>query len=74
MDWTYSEILDFELEFRKRRFIELYFINQISNTMNDKQNEKFPSIYLTTLLQTQWRIIIVFHPPPTCQFFSFYLL
>ena len=46
------KILDFELHFTKRRLIKSYFINQIPNTMNDKQNDKFPSIYLATLLQT----------------------
>ena len=45
MDWTTAKILDFELDFTKRWFIELYFINQIPNTMNDKQNDKFPCIY-----------------------------
>ena len=39
MDWTNAKILDFELDFTKRRFIESYFINQIPNTMNDKQND-----------------------------------
>ena len=52
MDWTNTKILDFELNFTKRRFIESYFISQIPNTMNDKQNDKFPSIYSATLLQT----------------------
>ena len=52
MDWTNAKILDFELDFTKRRFIESYFITQIPNTMNDKQNDKFPSIYSATLLQT----------------------
>ena len=52
MDWTNAKILDFELDFTKRRFIESYFINQIPYTMNDKQNVKFPSIYSATLLQT----------------------
>ena len=48
MYWTKAKILDFEVNFTKSRFIESYFINQIPNTMNDK----FPSIYLATLLQT----------------------
>ena len=52
MDWTNAKILDFELDFKKRCFIESHFINQIPNTMNDKQNDKFPSIYSATLLQT----------------------
>ena len=50
ISWTNAKILDFELDFIKRRFIESYFINQIPGTMNDKQNDKFPSIYLATLL------------------------
>ena len=61
MDWTNAKILDFKLDFTNRRFIESYFINQIPYTMNDKQNDKFPSIYSATLLQTTWRSIIVFH-------------
>ena len=51
MDWANAKILDFKLDFTKRRFIESYFINQILNNMNDKKNDKFPSIYLATLLQ-----------------------
>ena len=61
MDWTNAKILDFKLDFTNRRFIESYFINQIPYTMSDKQNDKFPSIYSATLLQTTWRSIIVFH-------------
>ena len=53
MDWTKAKIPDFELEFTKRRFIESYFVNQIPNTMNDKQNDKFPSIYLGLRLLAQ---------------------
>ena len=51
-NWTNAKILDFKLDYTKRRFIESYFINQITNTMNDKQNEIFPSIYWAILLQT----------------------
>ena len=50
MDWTNAKILDFELDFTKRLFVESHFINQILNTMNDKQNDKFPSIHSVTLL------------------------
>ena len=52
MDWTNAKILDFKLDFTKRRFIESYFINQIPNAMNDEQNDKFPSLYSAALLQT----------------------
>ena len=48
MDWTNAKILDFELDFTKRRFIESYFIKQIPNTMNDKQNDKFPITFALT--------------------------
>ena len=74
INWTKVKILNFDLDFTKRRFIESYFINQIPNTMNDKQNNKFPSIYSATLLQTPRRNIIVFHAPPICQFFASDLL
>ena len=74
IDWTNGKTLDFELDFTKRQFIELYFINQIPNTKNDKQNDKFPSIYSATLLQNTWiKNIFVFHARPICQFFTFYL-
>ena len=53
MHWINAKILDFELDFTNRRFIESYFINQIPNTANDKQNDKFPNVYLATLLQTR---------------------
>ena len=42
---TNAKILDFDLDFIKCRFIGSYFIDQISSSMNDKQNDKFPSIY-----------------------------
>ena len=42
------------------RFIESHIINQIPNTSSDTQNDKFPSIYPVTLLQTPWLNIIVF--------------
>ena len=35
MGWTNAKILDFELDFTKRRFVGSYFINEIPNTMND---------------------------------------
>ena len=50
MDWTNAKILDFKLDFTKRRFIEPDF-SQIPNTMNDKQDEKSLAFYSATLLQ-----------------------
>ena len=49
MDWINAKILDFELDFTKRRFIEKYLINHIPSAISDRQNGKFPSIYSATL-------------------------
>ena len=49
MDGTNAKILDFELDFTKRWFIELYFINQIPNTTNYKHDNKFPSSTSNTM-------------------------
>ena len=49
ISWTNAKILDFELDFIKCRFIESYFINQISSTINDQQNDEFPGIYFKVL-------------------------
>ena len=39
--------------------------------MNDKQNDKFPSIYSATLLQTPWLNIIVFLRSANLSLFRF---
>jgi len=49
INWANAKIIEFELVFTKRRFIESYFIQKTANTMNDKQNDKFPSIYAVTV-------------------------
>ena len=54
MDWTNAKILDFDLDFTKRRFIESHFIIHNPNTTNGKQNNKFPSIYSAILLPTTY--------------------
>ena len=40
IDWNNSQILKFETDYRKRRFIESFFINNVPNTMNDRKNDK----------------------------------
>ena len=35
IDWNNSQILEFETDYRKRRFIESFFIKNVPNTMND---------------------------------------
>jgi len=47
-NWANAKIIEFELDFTKRRLIESYLIQKTANTMNDKQNDKFPSIYSAT--------------------------
>ena len=46
MDWTNAKILDFKLDFTKRRFIESYSINQIPNTINEKMTNSLAFIRL----------------------------
>ena len=58
LDWTNAKIFNFDLDFTKRRFIASYFINEISNPMNDKQNDKFPSIYSATLQITLYYCLL----------------
>ena len=43
MEWTKAKILDFQLDFTKRRFIESHFINQIPNTTNDSKMNNSPA-------------------------------
>ena len=45
IDWNNSQILEFETDYRKRRFIESFFINNIPNTMNDRKSISLPSLY-----------------------------
>ena len=47
IDFKNSKILLFEVDFKKRRFLESWFINKTDNTMNDKDIKSFPQIYNT---------------------------
>jgi len=49
INYANARIIEFELDFTKRRFIESYFIQKTANNTNDKQNDKFPSIYSATV-------------------------
>ena len=44
-DWDNATILDFNIDFRKRRFIESFFIQQEHKPMNDKKLDCFPEVY-----------------------------
>ena len=37
-----SQILEFETDYRKRQFIESFFINDVPNTMNDRESISLP--------------------------------
>ena len=43
--WNNNQILEFETDYRKRRFIESFFINNVPNTMNDGKSISLPSMY-----------------------------
>jgi len=45
VDWDNCKILHFETNSIKRRFLELYFIHQNDNCVNEKENGYFPAIY-----------------------------
>ena len=45
IDWKNYEILQIETDYRKRKFIESFYINSLFNVLNDKKSVCFPSIY-----------------------------
>ena len=45
IDWENCEILQIETDYHKRKFIESFYINSLSNVLNDKKSVCFPSIY-----------------------------
>ena len=45
IDWNNSQILKFETDYRKRRVIESFFINNVPNTMNDRKSISLPCTY-----------------------------
>ena len=52
MDWDNFKILAYENDWHKRKFIESFFINSKTNTVNAKNSVQFPAIY-QTMLQDQ---------------------
>ena len=46
IDWDKSDILHFEVNYHKRRFVESFFINTLNNVMNEKTSVNFPNLYL----------------------------
>jgi len=48
MNWSKTQIVAFENDFRKRRFIESFFINFTPNVINEKSSDLFPNIYKAT--------------------------
>nr|XP_039270061.1 uncharacterized protein LOC120344816 [Styela clava] len=45
IDWDNSRILEHEIHYRKRLFLESYHINKEKNSMNDKETTLFPHVY-----------------------------
>ena len=43
-DWKNYEILQIETDYHKCNFIESFYINSLSNVLNDKKSVCFPSI------------------------------
>ena len=45
IDWNNSQNLEFETDYRKRRFVESFFINNVPNTTNDRKSISLSSLY-----------------------------
>ena len=45
IDFGNSEILDYNIDYEKRKFLELLYINNTKNSINDKDRNVFPKIY-----------------------------
>ena len=45
IDWNNTQILEFETDYKKRRFIESFFINNFPNTINDRKSISLPSMF-----------------------------
>jgi len=48
MNWLKTQIVAFENDFRKRHFIESFFINSAPNVINEKSSDLFPKICKVT--------------------------
>ena len=84
MNWSKTQIVAFENDFRKKRFIESFFINSTPNVINKKSSYLFPNIYKATFgcdwpdmrlcfdsffrLSIQF-LLLLFYP-----YFTFYLI
>ena len=57
MNWSRTQIVAFENDFRKRRFIESFFINSTANVINEKSSDLFPQTRKATLnCKQRWTI------------------
>ena len=45
IEWKNYEILQIETDYHKRKLIESFYINSLSNVLNDKKSVCFPFIY-----------------------------
>ena len=45
IDWKSSEILAIESDYKKRRFLESFYIHKTDFSVNDKINSFYPRLY-----------------------------
>ena len=45
IDFGNFEILDYNIDYDKRKFLESFYINNTKNLINDKDRNVFPKIY-----------------------------
>ena len=45
IDFGNFEILDYNIDYDKRKFLESFYINNAKNSINDKDRNVFPKIY-----------------------------
>ena len=45
IDWDNYEILENEIDYHTRKFIESFYLNSLSNVLNDKKSVCFAKIY-----------------------------
>ena len=45
IDFSNFEILDYNIDYDKRKFLESFYINNTKNSINDKDRNVFPKIY-----------------------------
>ena len=58
IDWDNYEILNIETDFKRRKFIESFFINSENDALNDRDSVSFPQMYRN--LQQNYAMFVFF--------------